>query len=153
MLTPISFLAFTPSVYTPSVLLSSSYLYSSVPMGPKPQTATAPEAATQSTNPFSSDNPRYEAYLPAQALVAQASLSPVLSAQAKGKGYTEPSRPLAQLSDTIVAKILPDHMRWLRLNQGDERTRLLFLPSDPDTFHLEHVGIPGADLNEGYLSS
>lgn len=122
-------------------------------MDPKPQDDITKEPATQSTNPFPSDDSRYRALVArckvAHDTAAQASPHAHASAQAKGKGRAEPpapQQPQPTQSDDVMAEILLESMRWLRLNEDDKRTRLLFLPSDPDAFHLEHVGIPRGDL-------
>ncbi|KAL8310383.1 hypothetical protein RB597_010300 [Gaeumannomyces tritici] len=113
-----------------------------------------PEPATQSTNPFSSNNSRYQAtFAVATAARPEATQGPV-AAEDKGKGRAEPpSAQQPQGTKDVVAKILPERLWWLRLSKNDERTRLLFHPSDPDAFHLEHIGSPWTTNDQSYPDS
>ncbi|KLU83176.1 CAMK protein kinase [Magnaporthiopsis poae ATCC 64411] len=116
--------------------------------------AAMSEHATQSTNPNSSDNPRYQAVSAAATAPRPEVVQEPIAATDKGNDRAEP--PAAQQprgTEDVISKLFPENLAWLRLSEDDKRTRLLFLPTDPDTFHLEHIGLHWATDVEGYPDS
>lgn len=97
--------------------------------------------STQLTNPFSSSNSRYQETSTIATVNRSEATNGQIASENQGKGCANPPTAHPGGTEDVMGEIVPERLRWLQLSKEDNRTRLVFHPSDPDAFHLEHVGL------------